>query len=136
MLENTFLNLSGLGYLHDVQSEPGGECYATLNMIHQFNGSQFEDLWVKCQFNREQFPIFSKLAHYLDENKTVLLKFDAKYSGFQQCYAGLSENDPRFIVYLHGELLNVYEYDVEGVRTLCRHNQPIQDHNMLHKHSA
>ncbi len=137
MLENTFLSLSGHGYLHDVRCCQRDEWYATLNVIQPFHDSQSDDMWLECRFNKDRFPIFAKLDHYLSKDKTVILKFDAKYSGFQQHYAGMSENDPRFIVQLHGELLHVHECYVEGVHTLYRNKHDMKkNQSMLHKSRA
>jgi hypothetical protein len=136
MLENTFLSLSGHGYLHDVRCYRRDEWYATLNVIQPFNHSPSDDVWLECQFNMDKFPILAKLDHYLDKGKSVILKFDAEYSGFQQYYAGLSENDPRFIVQLRGKLLHAHEYDIEGLNTFYHHKRSMQNQRVLHKPRA
>jgi hypothetical protein len=120
MLENTFLSLSGHGYLHDIQHRQHGEWFVTLNLLHQFNNSQSDDVWLECRFDRDKFPLFSKLKQDLEKKKSILLKFDASYSGFQQCYTEQPENGPRFIVQLYGELLNVHGYYLESANIFYR----------------
>jgi hypothetical protein len=131
MLENAFLSLSGHGYLHDIRCYQSDGSYATLDLIYEFNNSQSDAVWLKCRFNRNQFPIFAKLECYLAKERSIILKFDAKYSGFQQCYTGQSESDPRFIVQLQGELLYVHDYYVEGVNAFYRNKQNMKNHNVL-----
>ena len=132
MLKNTFLNLSGHGYLHDVRHCQRDEWYATLNVIQPCDDSQSDDVWLECRFNMNKLPVFAKLDHYLSKGKSVILQFDAKYSGFQQCYSGISENDPRFIVQLHGELLHVHGYEVEKVYTFTFHKNDMKHNRLLH----
>ena len=131
MLENTFLNLSGHGYLHDVRCQ-NDESYATLNLIQRLNDSLSDDLWIECQFNQDRFAIFDTLARFLSQGRSIILKFDAKYSGFQQCYSGMSEHDPRFILHFHAQLLYVHDYYVEGI-TIFQHAKDIKNHRILHR---
>jgi hypothetical protein len=63
MLENSFLSLSGHGYLHDVRSCQNGESFLTLNLIQEVNDSRSDDLWVECRFKMDKFPIVAKLDH-------------------------------------------------------------------------
>jgi hypothetical protein len=132
MFENTFLNLSGHGYLHDVRWCQRDEWCATLNVIQPFNYSQSDDVWLECRFNMTKFAVLAKLNDYLSKNQSVILQFDAKYFGFQQSYAGMSENDPRFIVQLYSELICVHSYEVEEVNTFDTHKNDINRNRMLH----
>lgn len=132
MLKNTFLSLSGHGYLHDVRCCQPDEWYATLNVIPPCNNSQSDDVWLECRFNMKKFPILPKLYYYLSKDKSVILQFDAKYSGLQQYYAGMPENDPRFVLQLHVELLHIHGYEVEGANTFDTHKNDLQHNRMLH----
>jgi len=136
MLENAFLSLSGHGYLHDMRCYQNDEYYVTLKLIHQFNDSQSDDVQLECRFNMNQFPILAKLDHYLAKDKSIILKFDAKYSGFQQYYSGMSESDPRVIIHLHGELLHVHEYYIEGTKAFDHNKHDMKNHRLLHKPRA
>ncbi|MCD6040268.1 MAG: hypothetical protein K0S27_1668 [Gammaproteobacteria bacterium] len=131
MFEDAFLSVSGHAYLHAIQRYQSDEWYATFNLIYELNDSRSDNVWLECRFNKDQFPLFAQLDHHLIEKRSIIVKFDAKYCGFQQCYAGITENDPRFIVQIHGELLKVHEYYVEGVKAFYHHLQDRQNHPLL-----
>ncbi len=134
MLEDTFLSLSGHAYLHGIRCYQNDEFYATFNLIYQLNGSRSDNVWLKCQFNRNQFPVLTDLYHYLSEDTAVIVKFDVKYAGFEQCYAGITKDDPRSIVHIHGELLTIYEYCyVKSAKAFHRNPHDPKNFSIWHK---
>ncbi len=133
MFENISFSLNGYGYLHEVEYSDDDKSCATLNLICEFNDSQSDDVWLECHFNTSKFPIFHKLRKSLIEGRPIILKFCAKYSGFEQYYAGVTTSDPRFIVQLRGELLNVQECHEEAFHSLYRDNCRMKSEKALRK---
>ncbi|MEO8964708.1 MAG: hypothetical protein ABI370_08555 [Gammaproteobacteria bacterium] len=128
MFEKPFLSLSGYGRLQEIGYDEEGDVCITLQLINECNGLSSDDLWIVCQVNMCKFPEIADLENYLAKGKLITVKFDAQYLGFQQCYAGMSENDPRFIVHLQGKLLNIHEYYIETDNKSSQHNHAIENH--------
>ena len=132
MFENAFLSLSGYGRLYNMR-EQNGETYISLNLINEFDDSQSDDIFIKCHVDKNQFSMMSVLARDLANDKTIILKFDAKYSGFQQCYPGMSAKDPRFILHVRAELLAVHEYCIEVDHTPYWNTLGLEDDMVSHR---
>ena len=134
MLRNTFVSLSGYAHLHSIDLDQDGEVSLTLHLINECDGSRSDDLWVKCRVDVDDFPIVTEFEDYLFAEKSITVKFDAQYLGFQQCYSGMSENDPHFIVHVIGKLLNIHEYCVEDESVSSRHiHSSVNKHIVSHR---
>jgi hypothetical protein len=114
MSGSKFLTLSGQGRICDMGFDHDGEVYILLKVKNEFDGMNYDDLWVKCWVNMFNFPMLNNIDHYLVRGELMTLNFDAQYLGFQQSFSGMSEKDPRFIVHLEGKLLKVHEFGVEN----------------------
>jgi hypothetical protein len=136
MFKNNFLGLSGFGYLQGIRRCHNGKMYIKLNIITGSEGSQSDEIWVECQVNISMFPAIAILEHLLARSRTIILKFDAKYSAFRQSYSGMTENDPDFIVQIHGQLLNIHEFYVKRNNTSYRYKNGIKNNMVSHKTSA
>jgi hypothetical protein len=133
MFGNTFVSLSGFGHLCDIGYDKDSEMYITLHLINESNDSRSDELWVKCRVNLFDFPEMARFKDYLAMERSVIVKFDAQYLGFQQCYSGMSENDPLSIVHLLGKLLNIHEYYIEEENISSLYNHSIETHIVSHR---
>ncbi|MCE3239142.1 MAG: hypothetical protein K0R24_2123 [Gammaproteobacteria bacterium] len=117
MFKNIFKNetpsFSGYGYLYEIRHYENDEFDASFDLINAGYSPGGGDAFVKCRFNMDAFPILARLDRYLCQKKTVIVKFDAKYDGFQPSLGEL-EGDFGFLVH-YGKLLKVYEAYVEDV---------------------
>ncbi|MEO8402616.1 MAG: hypothetical protein ABI597_12660 [Gammaproteobacteria bacterium] len=113
MFRNKFLSLSGYAYLYDIRCCQKSERLITLNLVNNCSEPCPDDIWIECNLDMRNFPVIARLEHLLALEKTIIVKFDASYSGFQQSYHGQSATDPEVIVQLKGKLLNIHEYFVE-----------------------
>jgi hypothetical protein len=136
MFKNKFFGLSGFGYLHGVRRYPNGKMYIRLNVIAESEESQTDEIWVECRVNMNMLPVMAVLEHLLARSRTILLKFEAKYSGFRQCYAGITESDPDFIVQLHAQLLTIHEFYVKRNNASYQHKNGICNGRVAHKPRA
>lgn len=116
MFTNAIFNLSGIGYLHDVIRKDDG-VYAKINVIHRFNaGAQHsDDIWIDCIVKDDGLlRVIGDLEYSLRKQKTVILQYDIQYLGFDYCQNGMSEDDPKYIVFLKGKLQRVESYFING----------------------
>lgn len=117
MFSNVNFNLTGMGYLHDV-IRGDGEVFAKINVIHKFNsGTQHsDDVWMNCLVKDEKLlSLIDNLEMNLRKQKTVIVQFATQYIGFDFFQQGLTEDDPSYIVFLKGKLLDIERIFINGV---------------------
>ncbi|MCE3239352.1 MAG: uncharacterized protein K0R24_2333 [Gammaproteobacteria bacterium] len=117
MLKNIFKNespsFSGHGYLNEVRHYENDQFDASFDLMNVGHRPGDSGVFAKCRFNMDAFPILGRLDRYLSQKKTVILKFDAKYDGFQLPGDDL-EGNFGFLVH-YGKLLKIDEAYVEEV---------------------
>jgi hypothetical protein len=112
MSANKLLTLGGQGHIYDMGYNHDGDVYILLNVKNEFNNKKYDGLWLKCWVDALKFPELKYVDRHLAKKKLMTLRFDAQYLGFQQSYAGISENDPSFIVHLEAKLLKIHKVSV------------------------
>lgn len=136
MFENTFVSLSGCGRLQDIGYDHDNNVCITLHLINECFGTRDEDLWIECSVSVFDLSTVAKWESDLALGKSITIKFDAQYLGFKQCYSGISENDPRFIVYLQAKLIKIHEYSIESDNIVSQYNHELKKHIVRHSSRA
>lgn len=136
MFKNIFKNespsFSGHGYLNEVRHYENDQFDASFDLMNVGHRPGDSGIFAKCRFNMDAFPILGRLDRYLSQRKTVILKFDAKYGGFQPSSDELEENFGFEVHY--GKLLKVYEAYVEDVGVFHPDKFPRDDDSSLNTH--
>lgn len=117
MSKGSIFTLSGTGYLNNV-IHSNGNTIARINVINRFGSSNHasDDIWIDCQVKLNNLlPYITELESNLKFGKTVILRFNVKYSSFDFCHSGISKDDPNNILQLQGNLLSIDECFIDGV---------------------
>ncbi|MEO8963802.1 MAG: hypothetical protein ABI370_03940 [Gammaproteobacteria bacterium] len=117
MFKNPVFNLSGVGYLHEIVRKDQ-TIVARINIINKFNSSneRSDDIWLDAHVkDNDLLQLLVDFEKNLQLKKTVILHFEAGYSGLDCCHLGLTEDDPWHIVKMQGQLFRLNEYYIDGV---------------------